>query len=223
MRGEAEQADLARFWRQLARWLVTDVPAPVELRVEPAPDEAGGVKLTVTAHDLEYKPLDLATARITVKRVSSDPPPATPADAAAPAPAFTSVKLTTEPVPDAPGQYAATFAPRDAGAYLANVEVTDRSGKILGHAQAGWVNDPAGDEFRSLAPNRALLEELARRTGGEVIPWSGLDSLAKKLGRSPAPVSEELSEPLWQQSWVFLAVLACFLSEWGWRRWKGLP
>ena len=219
-----EPADLARFWRQLARWLVTDVPAPVELRIEPAAEEAGGVMLRVTARDPEFKPLDLATARITVRRVGAEPakPAADPA-APLPPPAFTSVKLPTEPVADTPGQYFATFAPRDAGAYLAEVEVTDRSGKILGHAQAGWVNDPAAEEFRSLTPNRALLEELARRTGGEVIPWSGLGALAKKLGRAPVPITEELSEPLWQQGWVFLAVLACFLSEWGWRRWKGLP
>ena len=108
-------------------------------------------------------------------------------------------------------------------AYLADVEVTDRTGKVLGHAQAGWVHDPAAEEFRSLTPNLALLEELARRTGGEVVPWSGLASLAAKLGRAPAPISEDFSQPLWQQGWVFLAVLACFLSEWGWRRWKGLP
>ena len=226
MKGEAEHADLDRFWRQLARLLVTDVPAPVELRVEPASEESGGMTLRVTARDAEFKPLDLATAKITIKSVGAEPlKPATPPDAAAPmpVPAFSSVTLPAEPVADTPGQYAATFAPRDAGAYLADVEVTDLTGKILGHAQAGWVHDPAAEEFRSLAPNRALLEELARRTGGEVIPWSGLDSLAKKLGRAPAAISENFSEPLWQQGWVFLVVLTCFLSEWGWRRWKGLP
>jgi uncharacterized membrane protein len=226
LKGESEHADLDRLWRQLARWLVTDVPAPVELRVAPAAEEAGGMTLTVTARDKEYKPLDLATARITVRRVGAapaDPATAPPARSPAAGPAFTRVTLPAEPVADAPGKFAATFAPRDAGAYLADAEVTDRAGNVLGHAQAGWVNDPAADEFSNLAPNRSLLEELARRTGGEVIPWTGLGSLAAKLARMPAPITEDISEPLWQQGWVFLAVLACFLSEWGWRRWKGLP
>jgi uncharacterized membrane protein len=227
MKGEQEQADLGRFWRQLARWLVTDVPAPVELHVAPAAEEAGGMTLTVTARDKEYKPLDLATVRITVRRVDAAPqnPAVAPPPAGSPAggPAFTQVVLPAEPVADAPGKFAATFAPRDAGAYRADAEVTDRAGNVLGHAQAGWVNDPAADEFGNLAPNRALLEELARRTGGEVIPWTDLGSLAAKLARMPAPITEDISEPLWQQGWVFLAVLACFLSEWGWRRWKGLP
>ncbi len=226
MKGESEHADLDRFWRQLARWLVTDVPAPVELRVTPAAEQAGGMTLTVTARDKEYKPLDLANVHLTVRRVGAapkDPAATTPGPGASAEPAFTQVVLPAEPVADAPGKFAATFAPRDAGAYLADAEVTDRAGNVLGHAQGGWVNDPAADEFSNLAPNRTLLEELARRTGGEVIPWTSLGSLAAKLARMPAPITEDISEPLWQQGWVFLAVLACFLAEWGWRRWKGLP
>lgn len=220
--GEAGMADLQRFWRQIARRLVTDVPAPVELRCEPAAEEAGAMTLRVTARDKEFRPLDLAGVKITVKRVGIEPSKPG-ADAAGAAPQFTEVTLPAEPVADAPGQFTASFTPRDAGAYLAEVAVTDRAGQPVGKAQAGWVSDPAADEFRTLAPNRELLAELARRTGGEIISWSNLDALAKTLAQSPAPVTEEWREPLWQQGWVFLAVLACFLAEWGWRRWKGLP
>jgi hypothetical protein len=178
--------------------------------------------LRVTARDKEFRPLDLAGVKITVKRVGIEPSKPG-ADAAGAAPQFTEVTLPAEPVADAPGQFTASFTPRDAGAYLAEVAVTDRAGQPVGKAQAGWVSDPAADEFRTLAPNRELLAELARRTGGEIISWSNLDALAKTLAQSPAPVTEEWREPLWQQGWVFLAVLACFLAEWGWRRWKGLP
>ena len=231
MHGEAEQADLARFWRQLARWLVTDVPAPVELRIEPATDNAG-VSLAVTARDGEFRPLDVGAARVTITRIATEPakPAATGVAGAAdtapqpPAtPVFTRITLPAEPVPDAPGQFAAAFAPREAGAYLAEVEVTDKAGKVLGKSQAGWVNDPAAEEFSSLVPNRALLEELARRTGGQIIDWTKLSELPSLLSARPAPITETESHSLWNQSWVFLAVLACFLTEWGWRRWRGLP
>ncbi len=234
MQSETDQADLAHFWRQFARWLVTDVPAPVELRITAASAE-NGVTLQVTARDKEYKALDLATARITIHR-SGEAPKAAPKSAVADtvgqiadpapkstAPAFTQVTLPAESVADIPGRFEATFAPREAGAYLADVEVLDKSGQFVGRAQAGWVNDPAADEFRSLAPNRPLMEELARRTGGQVIAWSQLNDLATLLPKRAAPISETSSEPLWHQSWVFLAVLACFLSEWAWRRWRGLP
>ncbi len=214
MKGDTEMADLSHFWRQLARWLVTDVPAPVELKIETAPD-GHSVTLRVNARDQDYRPLDMGAAKVKITRVAT----ANSTDAST----FTEVTLPAEPVPDVPGQFAATFTPRDAGAYLAEADVLDRSGKNLGHAQSGWVNDPAIEEFQSLAPNRALMEEVARRTGGEVIDWTQLDDLAKTLPKRFAPITEQTSEPWWNHSGMFLAVLLCFLAEWGWRRWKGLP
>ncbi len=221
MAGADEQADLARFWRQISRWLVTDVPAPVELRVVQS-SATPGVELRVTARDKDFRPLELATARITVRRADAGP-----AAASAPSPPrepnFQQATLPAEPSPDTPGRYTADFTAREAGAYLATVEVTDRSGQLVGRAEAGWVHDPAADEFRSIAPNRALLEELARRTGGAVLAPAQLSDLPARLTRSPAPVMETWSRPLWHNPWFFAAVLSCFLAEWSWRRWKGLP
>jgi len=211
--GETGVADLGRFWRQLARWLVTDVPAPVDLKIEPAED-GRSVTLRVKAYDSEFRPLDLGKATVKVSRV-------TPVDKDGST--FKSETITAEPVSDAPGQFAATFTPPDAGAYLVDADVVDRAGTNLGHAQSGWVNDPAIDEFQSLSPNRSLLAEIARRTNGQVVPLAQLDQFAQTLPKRYAPITEEDSEPIWHQSSVFLAVLLCLLAEWGWRRWKGLP
>jgi Uncharacterized membrane protein len=215
MAGADEQADLARFWRQISRWLVTDVPAPVELRVVQSSATAG-VELRVTARDQDFRPLELATTRITIRRHGSaelQPAPTT----------FQQATLPAEPSPDTPGRYVAQFTAREAGAYLATAEVIDRAGKLVGRAEAGWVHDPAADEFRSIAPNRALLEELARLTGGAVLAPDELSELPDRLVRSPAPIMETWSRPLWDNPWFFAAVLGCFLAEWAWRRWKGLP
>jgi uncharacterized membrane protein len=231
LHGENEQADLARFWRQVARWLVTDVPAQVTLRVEHPADGSTGVRLRVTARDKAFRPVDLANARLTIRRLDTEnakSPEGENANASAqtqapaPAPGFSSVTLSAEPLADAPGQFGATFSGRDPGAYLAEVEVTDLGGQVLGRAQTGWIADPALDEFRSLVPNRALLDEIARRTGGEVVPMSALADFAARLPERPAPIDETWTFPLWNTSWVFLAVLACFVAEWGWRRWRGL-
>jgi uncharacterized membrane protein len=210
----AQMTDLKRFWRQVSRWLVTDDPAPVELKVEPSSD-GRSVSLRVTARDDEFRPLDLGKATVKVSRVA--------ASTAATASTFQEVPLTAEPVPDAPGQFAATFTPPESGAYLAEAVVVDRANQEIGRAQSGWVDDPAIEEFQSLGPNRPLMEEVARRTGGQVIPWDQLDQLPKLLQNHAAPITEDDLHPLWNQSGVFLAVLLCFLAEWGWRRWKGLP
>jgi hypothetical protein len=101
--------------------------------------------------------------------------------------------------------------------------IADANGAEVGRASAGWTSDPAGEEFRSLRPNRALLESLSKRTGGEVIEPSKLASFAKTLPNRKAPITENASIPLWHTPAMFLFALACFVAEWGVRRWKGLP
>lgn len=216
--GPNEQADLARFWRQVARWLVTDVPAQVELRVLPA-STGTGVEFRVSAKDRDHRPLELATTRLTIRRIDATPDTSLNASASS---AFRQATLPAEPSAETPGRYTARFTARDSGGYLATAEVTDRTGKLVGRAEAGWVHDPAADEFRSIVPNRALLEELARRTGGAVLDRNELARLADRLARAPAPVMETWSRPLWHNAWFFAAVLGCFVAEWAWRRWKGL-
>jgi hypothetical protein len=101
--------------------------------------------------------------------------------------------------------------------------VTNAVGAEAGRAEAGWSSDPAATEFRSLKPNRALLEEIAARTGGEVVPADRLESFASSLPQRKVPVAESWTLPLWHQPVVFLFALACFIGEWGLRRWKGMP
>ena len=100
--------------------------------------------------------------------------------------------------------------------------VTDETGVEVGRAEAGWTADPAAEEFRSLKPNRALLETIARQTGGEVIPLTRLDSFAASLPNRKAPITESWTMPLWHRSAVFLFAFVCFIAEWGLRRWKGM-
>ena len=91
------------------------------------------------------------------------------------------------------------------------------------HAATGWTSDPAAEEFRSLKPNRALLENLAKKTGGEIVAMADLDKFVKKLPERRSPVMETWSKPLWHTPIVLVFALACFVTEWGVRRWKGMP
>ncbi len=52
---EKRQADLLKAWRQIVRWLVADIPDPVEVRAEPQPDGAS-VHLQVRARDAKFLP-----------------------------------------------------------------------------------------------------------------------------------------------------------------------
>jgi uncharacterized membrane protein len=215
MKDAAARTDMDKAWRQLMRWLVADVPRRVELAIEPlAGDANGAVQLQVRARDAGYKALDEASVTIEVETITFG------ADAGA---AAAPIRLQAEAAGTEPGFFQATFVPRATGGYRARAIVTNVAGAEVGRAEAGWSTDLAAEEFRSLTPNLALLEELAKKTGGEVIAAGDLEKFARSLPARKAPVMETRLEPLWHTPVMFLLALACFLGEWGVRRWKGLP
>jgi uncharacterized membrane protein len=215
LKDESAQKDLAKSWRQLVRWLVSDVPARVSVEAQ-STDDPTQVRLIVKARDEEFKPLDNAVARLTIRPVRLAPPTGDPAGT-------NTIELTADPSSTEPGTYEATYVASQTGAYSVSAAVTQSDGQVVGHAEAGWISDPAADEFRTLKPNRALLESIAKRTGGEIIDMSNLRNFVRHLPERGAPITETTSDPLWPKPMVFLFVLACFTADWGIRRWKGLP
>ena len=206
---EERQKDLAKGWRQLARWLTTDVPEQVKL--EAVSTNSGGaeaINLRVRAKDRAFQPIDNAVVTIAVESVGSND--------------TNRVQLTAEAAPNEAGVFETTFVPRQTGGYRAEATVVDSGGQLLGHSSAGWASEPLADEFRSLQPNRALLENIARQTGGELITPEKLNSFVSSLKTKRAPIQETVSTPIWDKPLVFLFALGCFLAEWGLRRMRGL-
>ncbi|HEY2953396.1 MAG TPA: glutamine amidotransferase [Verrucomicrobiae bacterium] len=218
LRDEQVHRDMDKAWRQLLRWLVADVPEKINLQVEHQRDDPNqAVLLQVRVRDPKFQPLDNAAVAITVQPLAGEP-----RLGAIGGQATNTIRLNAEPALTEPGLYQATYVPRDTGGYFAEATVTNAVGAEVGHAAAGWTSDLAAEEFRSLKPNRALLEMIAKKTGGEIIVASKLDEFARALPARHAPIIETWSLPLWHRSSVFLFALICFVAEWGLRRWKGL-
>ena len=220
LRDAGMRKDLEKSWRQLVRWLVSDVPP--QIAVVPETSVSGNpaaVRLTVTARDEEFLPLDNATVRLTVRPVKL----MTTENSASQVVDTNYVQLTAEPSAIIPGTYEATYLARETGAYSVEARVTRSDGRDAGQAVAGWASDSAAEEFRSLKPNRALMETIARRTGGEVVKLADLAKFVRQLPQRHAPITETWTNPAWQNPMVFLFALGCFVAEWGIRRWKGMP
>jgi uncharacterized membrane protein len=206
--------DMDKAWRQLMRWLVNDVPNRVDLLAEPEPDSSNGaVKLQVRVRDPKFQPLDNASVSLVVQPVMTEPGVGAGTNA---------VRLAAEPSAKEPGLYEGVYVPRATGGYQASVCVTNSNGVEVGRAATGWSTDLAAEEFHSLAPNTALLENIARATGGEVISEDKLDQFARNLPHRHAPVMESWTWPIWHTPAMFGFALVCLLGEWGLRRWKGL-
>ena len=211
----AAHADMDRAWRQLVRWLIADVPARVQASAEPiAADPNGTMRVQIRVRDEKFQPVDDA-------RVSVDIEPVVFEGTAGAAGA--AIKLEAEPALTEPGLYQVTYVPRQTGGYRAVATVKNNAGADLGRGEAGWSTDLAAEEFRSLVPNTALLESIAQKTGGQVVPAAELDTFVGKLPELRAPVMETWSYPAWHTPLMFAFALGCLLAEWGLRRWKGMP
>jgi uncharacterized membrane protein len=200
---EKRQADLGRAWRQLVRWLVVDVPQALEVSVDPGRE--GGVTLHARVRDRAFLPVD--DARVVFKVVSGQETWSLPGEASS----------------EEAGLFEANFVPRRSGGYRVEVEARDDVKGEVQRAVAGWATNLGVAEFGALKPNRALMEGLARKTGGRVVTPSDLPRIAEELPLRPAPVTEPWVKPLWHTPWILGVALACFVADWGLRRRRGLP
>lgn len=215
MKDAQSHTDMDKAWRQLLRWLVTDVPNRVDVTSEPQPsDPNGAVRLQVRARDEKYEPLDNAAITLEIETVQFETTPGT---------TNLPIRITATASADEPGLYEATFVPRATAGFRATATVTNAVGAPAGTAETGWSTDLAAEEFKSLVPNLPLLQEIARRTGGRVLTADTLEALTRELPSRPAPVMETITRPLWNTPLFFTLALAALLAEWGLRRWKGLP
>ncbi|WP_235935028.1 hypothetical protein [Candidatus Laterigemmans baculatus] len=207
-REDASQApddDPAQTWRQMVRWLVNDVPSRVEARIEPA-TPPGTIRVAVEVRDPSFTPLDGATVSLRIE--TPDQP---------------KLEVTAVPSPEEAGVYTAAIWPRTAGGYRVTATATAADGSEIGTAETDWAHDAAGDEFERLGANLDLLEEIARESGGRVVPLEELDEFASSLDGERVPVKETWAFPLWHRPWVMTLAILCLCGEWGIRRWKGMP
>ena len=195
--------DMEKAWRQLVRWLLSDVAERMALELEAVGE--GAVKASVRVLDPGFEPLGDAEVSVSVQTDGKEP-----------------VELAASPSDTEPGVFEVTFLPEAEG--MTHVQASARDGDeiLVGEAEEGWVANGAADEFRRLEANRALLEEIAQRTGGRVLEADELPSFAGKLPRMEMPEMRTWSRSLWHTPWVFLLVLACFAGEWIARRRSGM-
>ena len=200
-----QRMDMDRSWRQTIRWLIADVPTSLE--IYSSPERGGpGRSLELSVRDKNFEPLENAQVTFRIRPVGS----------------AEEIPLSALHAIDKPGGYSTQFIPRASGGYLVEAEVRDEQGGFMGKRQAGWATDFAAAEYRSLTPNRALLDELARKTGGETLTLDQLEEFPNKISTLQAPVTEIIHSSLWHQAPIFVLAVACFAAEWFIRRRKGL-
>ena len=192
------------FWRQLLRWLVSDVPSRVDLMAvgEGAANE--GIPLRVVVSDSAY-------ARFNGAAVSAD----------VISPSGESTHLPFEWATDRDGEYTAMMVPGVNGVHTVNVSAV--VGRDTIRSTAGYVRvaDPTAEYFGAeMRP--AVLRQFADETGGKFYRTSETERLPQDIVYTTSGATEVQRLDLWDMPVVFLLLVSLLGAEWLYRRRRGL-
>lgn len=193
------------LWRQLLRWLVDDVPAPVSLALAVERAEAGEtVDVTATVTDSAYIPLNNARVTLAVTHPSG---------------AVTEETLAWSV--DADGEYRSRITPREEGSYTVSASAATDPG-LLGTATTVLEVGPSREEYFDAGRRTPLLQRLADETGGRFYTPERVGDLPEDLRFTGAGVTLTEERDLWDMPVVLIVLVGLLGAEWGVRRVRGL-
>jgi hypothetical protein len=193
------------FWRQMLRWLVTDVPSPVAATLTPDRVEPGEA-VTIEASVVDPSWVDLNDARV-MARVTR--------------PGGSTLDVPLQWTGQRDGQYRGTFVSTVPGAYEVAVDA-DRDAKPIG-TDVAYVQAGAGDaEFFDPTMHEAPLRRIAEETGGRFYTAENVAGVAEDVSYAGRGVTSVEQRELWNMPIVLIMLVGLVCAEWGYRRAVGL-
>jgi len=192
------------FWRQMLRWLVSNVPERVTMT---APDHvAPGEVVSVRAQVSNESFLAVNGAAVQANVLGPDGQP---------------LDVPFEWIVDKDGEYRGSFTAKDPGLYRIRVSARMGDSVITGSEDYIVAHDTQQEMFGA-AQRPALLERIARETGGRYYTPQTAEGLARDMiyTSSGTTVTEQLD--LWDTPAMFIALLGLIAAEWLLRRKRGL-
>ena len=205
MRLEEKDDRHERFWRQLVRSLVQDVPDASYLRDKlDAYTQGNLARLEFVVRDEEFAPRESLRTSVTLS---------TPGEQEALLPVEESIQET--------GLYAAEFTPDTPGLYKVNLNAINDKDEIVGSVEEAVLVEPDYREYQLAQYNPQYLADLADHAGGEVYTLDRLAELAQSI---PLPRREDADTVLlhlWHLPGFYVALILAMAIEWYLRRRKG--
>jgi uncharacterized membrane protein/Mg-chelatase subunit ChlD len=164
-----------RFWEQTLRWVAKSRTSPDCVVFA----DVDGRTVTVTVESVDRKGNFVQFSAIAGRTIGPDMQPK-------------DLSLTQT----GPGQYRGTFTAGGAGSYLMNLRY-QKAGSTTWNSVPSVVSVPYAPEFRDLADNTPLLEEVAHETGGRILPSDPkdvdlFDRAGLALPETPLPLTRPL-------------------------------
>jgi hypothetical protein len=211
------------FWRQLLRWLTSDVPNRITVA---SPSDVVSVREPIALN------AEVADSGFVMRNDAH-----VVAHLTAPSGATRDVPM--EWAVDRDGEYRATFTPDEAGNYEIVAEAVDaRVAAPAKNARAATdtIRDRASDpmyvrvnpaseasrEFVDAEMRASLLQRISRETGGKFYTPATVGSLPEDIALSKRGVTVVNQMDLWDMPFIFLMLIGFICAEWAYRKKRGL-
>ncbi len=192
------------LWRQMLRWLVSEVPDRVEAVADDECATGEAVPVRAIVRDSSYLRRNGVSVSGTVT---------TPGGAVQP--------VAFDWAVDRDGEYAASFVPEKDGVHEVRVRAVVGADTTTSPVAYVRVADPV-DEYFGAERRDALLEQLARETGGRMYTPANATDAARDLAYSTSGATEVRRLDLWDMPLVLVVLLTLLGGEWALRRRRGL-
>ena len=194
-----------RLWRQLLRWLVSDVPEPV-LASTASDRAAPGEPVRISALVNDDRFLRVNDGRVTAEVVT---------------PLGERTEVPLDWTLDQDGEYRGVYTPEDLGLHELRVRVERPEGTSLSApAYVHVAESPA--EFFGAQRRQALLRRIADETGGRYYDAAAATGLAEDVAYAGRGLTVPEERELWDAPVLLLLTVLLLAAEWAWRRRKAL-
>jgi uncharacterized membrane protein len=192
------------FWRQMLRWLVSEVPDRVEAIVTQESARGDAVPIRATVSDSTF--LRANGAAVT---------------GIATAPSGETSEFTLDWAVDRDGEYVASYVPDELGVHSLRLRAIVQGDTLDSQPSFVRVAEPT-EEYFGAEMHPALLRQVAEETGGGYYEPAQAGDIARDLTYSPSGATIVRKNDLWDMPIIFLVLLLALGGEWVARRRWGL-
>jgi uncharacterized membrane protein len=192
------------FWRQMLRWLVSEVPDRVEGVVSQESATGDAIPVRAIVNDSGFFRANNARVTGTVT-----------------APNGTTSALALDWAVDRDGEYLSTFVPGEIGVHQVSLMAVVGGDTVRSKPTFVRVAEPT-DEYFGAEMRAALLRQISSQTGGAYYSPESAADLARDLAYSPSGATIVKKNDLWDMPVVCLVALLALGAEWILRRRWGL-
>ncbi len=205
MKLDIENDNHIRFWRQLIRSLVKDVPEPLQLRSKQDSYTVGEpARFEIAIRDALFEEREGLQAAVSITTSSQQ-----------------KISLSVDESITEPGVYTCEWIPEEEGIHTLSVIAKDENDENAGTLEEAFLTELDRKEYQKAEYNPAFLRELANVSGGKFYTLEQLGEIAKDIPYTPNPEAETIRLHLWHHPGFYILLIVLMTLEWFLRRKRG--